>query len=221
MTAPLVDPEIQAVVNERGIERLIHFTTNRGLLGILAKGAILPRASLEVDDYLEKIYQANAALRRDPAWKGHTSLSISVMNVDFFGYSEFQHVEDDLWWCALAVEPIVLGHEGVVFCTGNNIWPRTTRGYGAAGLEAMFAEAVPGTYNSVIKRSTDAASSWPTCNQAEVLYPGEMPTEHVMTVYTRTALHCAAGDAMMATVDHPHLEFVVDQPLFERGYPSE
>ena len=68
---------IADVIAKRGITEILHFTTNHGVLGMFAKRAILPRRTLPAEKYLEHVYKPNAEVRKDPAWTGHVSLSIS------------------------------------------------------------------------------------------------------------------------------------------------
>ena len=79
------------VVADRQITEVVHFTTNRGVLGMFAKRAILPRRILPTEKYLEHVYKPNAEVRKDPDWTGHVSLSISRVNTQFFGVSRYWH----------------------------------------------------------------------------------------------------------------------------------
>lgn len=219
MTTGPVDPEIEAIVTRRGVNEVLHFTSNRGLLGILVSESIQPRALLEADEYLSAIFTANAPVRRDPAWIGHVSLSISRINTSFFGYSTYTHADEGLWWCVLSIDPEVLGHDGVVFCTVNNIWPKVERDYGANGLEALFADRVIGSYDRVITRPNPANDAWPTCIQAEVLYPGKIPSTMIQRIYFDDAVHRAAGEAQIATVEHSAIPCEVNPSVFVTGAP--
>ena len=62
---------IAEIVTQRGIEEVLHFTTNKGLTGILAEGAVLPRKRLPEHKYLEHVYEPNAEMRKD--WSGLTT----------------------------------------------------------------------------------------------------------------------------------------------------
>ena len=73
----------------------------------------------------------------------------------------------------------VLDHQGVVFTTTNNIYPACERAEGLAGFEAMFADRVVGRYGRMHK---DKKPAWPTDRQAEVLYPGELSCNHLLTI---------------------------------------
>ena len=177
------------VIAERKITEVVHFTTNRGVLGMFATRAILPRRTLPAEKYLEHVYKPNAGVRKDPAWTGHVSLSISRVNTDFFGVSRYWHDDTETWWAIVSLDPEVLCHDGVVFVTTNNIYPARQRGTGAEGLRALFADAVAGYYGRPTRRTDDMPSSWTTDVQAEALYPGPISTDHVRRIYVATDDH--------------------------------
>src|SRR5918995_1510343 len=108
-----------------------------------------------------------------------------------FNTSERWHATEDLWWVVLAVDVSVLADPGVWFATTNNTYTATVnRGTGAAGLAALFADAVPwGHYGSVCFRHRNMAASWTTDPQAEVLYPEQVPIDRLRAVYVREPEH--------------------------------
>lgn len=60
---------IQQLIAERGIESILHFTTNRGSLGLFASRALKSRQRLNADQQLKHIFQPNARYRdKDRAW---------------------------------------------------------------------------------------------------------------------------------------------------------
>lgn len=125
----------------------------------------------------------------DTDYLDYVNLSISRVNTDFFGASRRWHRHTDVWWAIVSVDPVILTHEGVIFVTTNNIYPARRRGTGADGLEALFAGKVRGRYEKVVERSADTPANHTTCVQAEVLYPGEIPSRCIRTVYTATDEH--------------------------------
>lgn len=186
------------VVAERGITEVLHFTTNRGVLGMFAKGAILPRRMLPSEKYLEHVYRPNAEVRKDPDWTGHVSLSISRVNTEFFGVSRYWHSDLETWWAIVSLDPVILCHDDVVFVTTNNIYRARRRGRGAAGLEALFANPVAGYYGRPTYRTEDMPASWTTDVQAEALYPGPISTDYVRRIYV---LHDDHADLVASQYD--------------------
>jgi hypothetical protein len=199
---------IDEIVQQRGIKEVLHFTTHRGLVGILHSGSLKSRNRLEKDKQLEFILKLNASLRKDKAWLDYVNLSISRINNQFFNVSSGSwHREQDLWWCILAFSPSILSHEDVHFTTTNNIYTGVRRGTGPLALEAMFAERIVRWAGEVVHRPADMQPSLTTCEQAEVLYPGEIPISFLKRIYVVTA---EDGDEVYAQLNFlPQLDVEV------------
>jgi ssDNA thymidine ADP-ribosyltransferase, DarT len=180
---------IAQVIQDRGIEEVVHFTTNHGVLGMLADGRLLSRERLPSNKYLEHVYQPNASFRKDPEWLDYISMSITRVNKRFFGFSRGWERETETWWAIVALDPKILTHDGVVFTTTNNIYPSCRRAAGCEGLEAMFADELAGLYGTPVKRSSQTPANWTTDDQAEALYPAELSTSYLRHVYTATYEH--------------------------------
>lgn len=215
---------IAEIIERRGVTEVLHFTTNRGLTGILGKGAVLPRSLLPEDKYLEHVYQPNADTRKDRAWLGYVNLSISRINTEFFGHSSRWHAHEDVWWCALAFDPSILSDEGVYFATTNNMYSGCRRAVGAEGLEALFEDPVHRYLNEYAGRSEDMGDQLTTCRQAEALYPGPLSLERLLKVYVATGPHAdvaRSSCAMLLGSDEASDEkttvpVVIDAEVFER-----
>jgi hypothetical protein len=184
--------EIVAWARARGITEILHFTTSRGVVGILADDAVHSRDHLNEENYLDNIKVLNSPSRsRDAAWTDYVNLSITEINDRMFGSSQGWHTEDDIWWAVLAFDIEILGHPGVQFTTTNNAYANAVRGPGLAGLQALFAPAVPwGTFGSVDKRHSGTRPECPTQNQAEVLYPKSVSLEYLRAIYVAEDENC-------------------------------
>lgn len=169
----------------RGITELLHFTTSRGLIGILAQGKVYSRDQLNEDQYLENVKILNSPNRfRDAAWTDWVNLSVSRVNSSFLDTSQGWHADDGVWWACVSFDVEILDHEDVWFCTGNNVYPATVRAQGASGLEALFADRVAwGLYGSVHHRPANKPSHLTTDPQAEVLYPKAVSLEYARAIY--------------------------------------
>jgi len=183
-TAATKNHEIVAFADGFGITRVVHFTTLSGCLGILASGAVKSRKRLPEDQYLKRVYKPNAKLRKDSAWLDYVNLSIERINDWMFETSQRWHSCENNPWVVLSFHPRTLGHEGVVFTTTNNIYPKCSRGQGLAGFKAMFANQVVGRYGKVHGR-IGKHQAWPTDRQAEVLYPKQLSCEHLLRIYVQ------------------------------------
>jgi hypothetical protein len=186
------DPAVEAYVADRGITEVLHFTTNRGLLGILATGAVLCRDLLREEDYIEAIYTPNCDNRlKDADWTCYVNLSISRVNKDMLDSSERWHSTEDLWWAVLAFDVSLLAHPGVHFTTTNNTYrPSVQRGTGVSGLHALFADSVEwGYYGCRRSRCSEMPRAWTTDPQAEVLYPERVSVGLLRALYLREPEH--------------------------------
>ena len=171
-------PEVADAAARRGISDIVHFTTTRGALGVLASGALKSRKRLSKDQHLEHVYRPNARLRKDTPWLDYVNLSISRINDWMFDTSVKWHADEQNPWVVLAFDPALLGAPGVVFTTTNNIYPACRRAEGLEGFNGLFADSVRGRYSWLHDR-TGKQANWPTDRQAEVLYPGELPRTYL------------------------------------------
>ena len=174
-------PEILGEATNRGIAQVVHFTTMRGAVGILASNSVKSRARVSEDLYLEKVYQPNLEIRKDLAWLDYVNLSVERINEWMFHSSTRWHLREDNPWVVFSFHPRILTHPGVVFTTTNNIYPSCRRSEGLAGFREMFAEIVHGRYSEVHDR-TDKEEAWPTDRQAEILYPGVLSCDHLQRI---------------------------------------
>ena len=53
--------EVVAAATEHGITSIVHFTTVKGLIGILASGAAKSRQDLPEDESVKHVFEPNAA----------------------------------------------------------------------------------------------------------------------------------------------------------------
>ncbi len=208
---------IEEVVDKRGIGEVLHFTTNEGLLGILLKKSLKSRKRLPEDNQLEYIFRPNANYRKDEEWLDYVNLSISRINHQFFNVaSKNWHKSRDIWWCILSFNPVILLHEGVYFCTTNNMYTDVQRSTGAKGLESLFNKRITQYESKCIGRDTMLPPHYTTCPQAEVLYPGEISTtEFLNRVYVNNAEAHDDICGHIAGVGHPEIEININSEIFE------
>ena len=207
---------LQAIA-ERGITEVLHFTTNKGLLGILYSRVVLPRRRLPKNKLVEHVYMLNAEVRYDPEWTDYVNLSIGRINTRFFDIASGKwHRDKDLWWCILSFSSVILTHEGVVFTTTNNAYNDVVeRASGLEGFDGMYAGDVTEWPGRVLHRQPDLPAAYPTCPQAEVLYPGPLSTDYLQRVYVVSDLHQDIAYAQAEAIDHRNIETVVDPSVFQ------
>ena len=173
-------PGVVTAAKERGITSIVHFTTVKGLIGILASDAVKARKDLPDDEAIKYVYEPNAVDRHlDQLWHRYVNLSVTDINLRMFDFSSREH--PGAKWVILEFGPEILGDQGVVFCTTNNIYPAARRGRGLRGFEQMFAPRVLGWYGYPVARGHRQPHQ-ATDPQAEVLYPFELSLEHLHTV---------------------------------------
>ena len=73
-------PDILEAAKMRGVRNVVHFTTLKGALGVLAAGAVKSRCRLPADKYLEHVYRPNSDIRKDRLWLDYVNLSIERIN---------------------------------------------------------------------------------------------------------------------------------------------
>jgi len=207
---------ISDVIESRKISRILHFTTNLGCLGVLHSRSLNSRQRLPEDEQLKFIFQPNAASRdKDIAWLDYVNLSIERINESFFEVcSRKWHKERDIWWCVLEFSPSILTHPGVHFSTTNNIYTSVVRGEGEQGLEAMFQSPIELWKGNLVYRNQSYLDSWPTCRQAEVLYPVAVSTADLVAIHVRTAAESDEVAAQVGATGHPGVRIVVDDEIF-------
>lgn len=187
---------MKAFIKHREISEVCHFTTNRGLVGMLAEGKLLSRRGLPKKSYLMNVAFPNAKYRpedsaqfnKDKDWLDYVNLSISEINAYFFNVSKRWHKDADVWWAICAFDAEIITHNGVYFATTNNKYGGCIRSDGVEGLEALFAPLIRREPTWVVSRR-DRSNSLPTCQQAEVLYPGHVEMSHLRRVYVETDEH--------------------------------
>jgi len=209
----MTDPSPAQVASELGITEVLHFTTEKGVLGCLRKDALLSRKRVQDDPDLAFIF-TGVWPRRDLEWIDYVSLSLTRINRGL--YAKAVKNLPELWWGILSFDPSLLDDPGVVFTTTNNVYHEVCeRGEGVSGLEAMFKEAVPWGYlGSVKRRQSGTPENLPTDTQAEVLYPGELPLSLLQTIYVRTEEHRRLVLAWCDVLGQDEPPVVVRQDLF-------
>ena len=176
---------ISDIISARNINEIVHFTTNKGLIGVLATKFLKARSHLKNEQYLEFILHENSKFRSDLEWVDYISLSVTRMNTSFFNQCTRWHA--DIQWCAICISASVLGDKGVVFTTTNNIYRDSViRTEGPQGLEAIFAPSISGRYGLLCNRGSAVPDNVPTDIQAEVLYPNQISIDYIQRIVVRT-----------------------------------
>ncbi|MFE6946115.1 DarT ssDNA thymidine ADP-ribosyltransferase family protein [Streptomyces chartreusis] len=208
---------IEALIHDRKITEVVHFTTNQGLLGILVEGQVKARAHLDRDAYLESIYHANSKFRREaPQYWRYVNLSISEPNHRFLRTSsEDWWANEDLFWAVLSFDPVLMTHPNVLFAPGNMAYDGITPAPGWQAAEELFGARVPKGFGQTISRMNKEPHQ-PTNPQAEVLYPDAVSTQHLQRIYVVTEDDAAKANAIVSASQHDEVDIIVDPASFGR-----
>lgn len=204
------------MIEEREIKEILHFTTNKGITGILSLQSVLSCKLLPEEKYLEHILKINCPDRsRDIDWLDYVNLSISSINKRLFDISKDKwHSHMDGWWCVLSLSPEILTHSGVVFCTTNNAYNSVVkRGEGVAGLKELFADKVI-EYESrtLATRRISTPSNQPTSSQAEVLYPQKLSLEYLQCIYVKESDDASAIESQFSLYPDGYVVECIEKP---------
>lgn len=192
---------IENQIAAREITEILHFTTNRGLVGSLACGFLLSRPLLKKEDYLKYVLHLNSKNRPEEAdyfdksadWIRFVNLSVSEINRRFLDVSRKWHTSEDVWWAILVFDPQILTHENVWFSTTNNGYEDAIREKGETGFSKLFAQSIirkrNGPYGEWSCSRNSRESKLPTCEQAEVLYPDKLSFQYLKKVYVENETH--------------------------------
>lgn len=205
---------VAAAARARGITDVVHYTTSRGVLGILASRALKSRERLPEDKYIEHVWVPACAARYDTEWLDYVNLSVSDINSALYRIAEGKWHAGLYWWGVLSFVPEILDHAGVHFATTNNMYPSVERGTGVEGFEALFAPQVAGRYGALHTRGPEHAPHRPTDPQAEVLYPGELSTEYLQRIYVSDTEARATIRAQCEAVEHADVDIEVKPDVF-------
>lgn len=210
MSQPVDAVTPSEAATRRGVTQLLHYTTQKGVHGTIASAAILSRAQLDKDEYLEHI-RKGVWPRRDHRWIDHISLSVTSINELLFRQSRANHPM--MWWAVFSVWPSILNDDNVWFTTTNNIFPAVRRGQDLTGFGAMFADPVEGRYGKMHTRA-GLPCSQPTDRAAEVLYPQRISTDRVQRVYVSEADHRHLVLAWCEALGHRDLDVEISPNIF-------
>lgn len=218
---------IKDLITAKKIEEVLHFTTNNGIVGILATGYLRSRFRLTEDQLLEHILFPNAATRPEEAshfdksenWLDYVNLSISEINSRYFQVSGRWHGAKNVWWGILVFDPVIIEHEGVYFASTNNSYNYCKRGQGVEGFNALFAPSIQCKVDWRILRK-NRLDKLPTCEQAEILYPEKISTQFLKKIYVANESDHDAVLGWLREFDLLNVKVIISKEKFN-GMPNK
>ncbi len=214
---------IADTIQQRGISEVLHFTTNRGIIGTLATGALLSRHLLRQEDYLQHVLHVNSVSRpesqrdfdKSQNWLDYVNLSISEINRRYFEFSSKWHKDSDIWWGIMAFDPAIMTHNGVFFATTNNAYePLCIRETGNSGFARLFQDLVQRKSGWTVSRRGRAAYLT-TCEQAEVLYPQRVSVESLRRIYVQEGEHQDQARGWLTEFGLRNVDVVINPAKFQ------
>ena len=185
---------IRSFVVQRGISRIVHFTSFPSLVAILKTGQLMSRLEMDryrmthPDDVICQNFHSNDEDRWD---KRLECINMSIERINTRLLWTMQQRQENVGrdpWCILEVDPTCIEKAGVLFTVANAA-SRYVRLHGTAsgidGLAAMFADTIVSgkqtetheTETYTVTRSYKSPRNRPTDPQAEVLVPGALSIE--------------------------------------------
>ena len=189
--------ELASYIADRGINRLIHFSPRRNLIGMFKFGGLWSRSRLieyakqHNDEDVLAYVTWNDSIRLDGR---QDCINLSIERINYFLFDVFrrkfeERFGDDEPWCAIEIDPSVMLQPGVLFARANAASAAVRAngiGSGLAGLQALFADKiVTPKYNNRVQidnRTHDCPICCPTSVQAEVLVPNEISLSKFMGI---------------------------------------
>ena len=177
---------IQAIVQRRKIDFLVHFTPVQNLPSILQHG-ILPRSELE-DQGISAIYPDT--LRLDQ-FLGRISASISFPNYQMLYQKTAAFTGCE--FCICVVAPRVLWERHCLFTIRNAAASgqrdaAVRADWSSQALEAMFFEPISNPAGQAIRTARRLPDHFTTNPQAEVLIEGHIPSDWIQQIMVRTTM---------------------------------
>jgi hypothetical protein len=218
-------PTIETVIAQRRIEEVLHFTSNHGLVGSLAIGSVISRKRLPEHNHLAFVAAPTSRVRqealsyfnKDENWLDYVNMSLSELNCNYYNFAKGWH-SDDRWWVILSFSPELLSEPGVYFTTTNNVYEHVHREKGSGGLQKLFAPRInrKGTWYATRQ---GRIASLPTCQQAEVLVPEQVPISFLRRIYVLTEDHHDLVVGWLGQFKIENVEVLINERKFE-GQPN-
>jgi hypothetical protein len=223
---------IEEQIAAREITEILHFTTNRGLVGSLASRFLLSRPLLNEEDYLKYVLHLNAGIRPEEAsyfdksedWIRFVNLSVSEINYRFLMVSRKWHATEEVWWAILAFSPAIITHSNVWFSTTNNGYEDAIREKGESGFSNLFGSPILrmlsdnyGKRWSCHRESRESRLT--TCEQAEVLYFEKLDLQYLDKIYVEDETLYYSVSGWMNEFDFPEVCVEINKQKFT-GKPN-
>ncbi|MBJ6362485.1 DarT ssDNA thymidine ADP-ribosyltransferase family protein [Paenibacillus sp. GCM10012307] len=167
---------MKEVVNEYGIEYLVHFTQAKNLKSIFKHGLL----SVDELDGKELSYEFNDSHRLD----GHTdAICLSIEFPNYKMFYKYRNQDRNVDWVVLGVEKKVLWKKKCAFCVENaasaNITAQSVQSrMGKKAFTRMYDEYP----DKPLRKVLDIPKTYPTNPQAEILVFNNIEVDYIWGV---------------------------------------
>lgn len=206
--------EFQKIIEDRGIEYLIHFTPTINLYSILEHSELMSRAKLENLDIDQFDILDFVKFTDEARFDDNSYINLSLSGPNTFLLSKFrQQTSDDITikWCILKINTKHIYDETTLFSVGNAA-SKAAIDIGITGdiekFKMIFAKSIPIPYGVRI----NTADKFPTNVQAEILVKESIPSESIIAVCFENEKDMAEAKAAMFQFDTS--KFVVDKEIY-------
>lgn len=216
----IIADHIAAIINQRGIEHILHFTRVENLPHILRHG-ILSRATLAHADFAVQTSDAERLDERDDA----ISVSISCYAPAMFDAKRYR--AGNRSWAILILRPELLWRNHCLFfqqgAATNAMKYEQGKRYGGYALERLFEDfPLPADPRISFRSEYGLPSSWPTSSDAEVQVMEPIDPKYILGAWVETSFDEAlvratfdqAGRTDCDTVAQPFLPRLSCKPYY-------
>jgi hypothetical protein len=214
---------LEAAVQQRGIQHLVHFTTTFNLYGMFQAGGVLSRKCLEASDVDTKDIMDFVKFTDEKRYDDPSYINCSIEECNHGLFNTFQQKtkdEMDVHWCVLKLDAAIMMKPGVLFSRTNaaNSHNKRTGGIrpGVAGFEALFLDELEVRSSRSNRRLTRhrLSPSQPTDEQAEVLIQDKVGLEAIRQICFLNKEELAECKAAFDSCGFDTSKFVVDPSMF-------
>jgi hypothetical protein len=214
--------DFKSIIDQRGIQYLIHFTRFESITAIVGERKILPRNQLHNISYdWQELVMPNSRTRRDDP----KHLNTSIMQANIYLLDIFR----DRWhqgsrFCILGINPKYIYEEKTEFSITNATYkPAIKFGINSniTTFNAMFMERVSGRWDKctsqhkITVRKSTLTDYYTTDSEAEVLIESQIPYNDILFIACRNQYEHHILASAFDVLELPTEKFCVQPTLFK------
>jgi ssDNA thymidine ADP-ribosyltransferase, DarT len=214
--------DFQNIINQRQIERIVHFTRFESITAIVGEGKILPRNQLHnISSDWQELVMPNTERRRDDT----SFLNTSIMHPNVYLMNIFR----DKWhqgsrFCVIGIIPEYIYEAETKFSISNATYQPAIK-FGINGslrtFNEMFAQQVSGKFDrrsstyEINQRKSTLPDYYTTDTEAEVLIRCEIPYNDIIFIACRDKFEHDILASAFDILELPTEKLCVEATFFE------